>query len=305
MPDILQLIEAIKTYYCLDCGVCTGSCPVATIFSGFSPRRIVERSLYELEDVSDPDIWYCLGCAQCSIRCPAKIDFPEFIRLMRKEALSSGYSGIASHNGIFQTIMSIQTMLINQKRDFWKEDGLRVANKGEYFYFVGCRPYFDVVFREIQVGAINEARHAIKILNLCGIEPVLSINERCCGHDALWNGDEDTFKKLASINIELIKESGATKVIFSCPEGYHTFKEIYPQYFGELPFESVYILDIILQAIDEGKIGFKEKDIRLTYHDPCNLGRLGEQKRFLWLQRGVHPHTHRLLDVRSHRVDSA
>lgn len=274
MPDIQKLVEVTKTYYCLDCGVCTGSCPVATVFSGFSPRRIVERSLYELEDTSDPAIWYCLGCAQCSLRCPAKIDFPEFIRLVRKEAYFSGYSGTGAHNGIFQTIMSMQTMSVNQKRDFWSKNGLKVSEKGEYFYFVGCRPYFDVMFREIEAGSIGGAKHAIRLLNLCGIEPVLSSAERCCGHDALWNGDEDTFQRLASINIKVIKESGAKKVIFTCPEGYHTFKEIYPRYFGELPFKPVYILDILDEAINEGKIRFKKRETEVTYHDPCNLGRL-------------------------------
>lgn len=274
MSDISKLVEVTNTFYCLDCGVCTGSCPVAAVFPDFSPRRIVERSLYELEDISDPDIWYCLGCAQCSVRCPSKIDFPEFIRLVRKEAHSCGYSGVNAHNGVFQTIMSIQKMPIKQKRDFWKKGGLKVSEKGEYFYYVGCGPYFDVIFRDIGAGSVLTAIHAIQILNMCGIEPVLSEDERCCGHDALWNGDEDTFRKLASINIGLIKESGAKKVIFSCPEGYYTFKEMYPRYFGELPFEPIYILDIVRKALDDKKIIFKKKETQVTYHDPCNLGRL-------------------------------
>ena len=274
MEKIEQIVETTNTYYCLDCGVCTGSCPVARIFPEFSPRRIIERSLYEMEDLSDPLIWYCLGCAQCSVRCPARIEFPEFIRLMRKEAYSEGIWGTPAHHGVFQTIMNIQKAALKQKRAFWEGDGLRVSEKGEYFYFVGCRPYFDVMFEEIGAGRIDTAKNAIKILNMCGIDPVLSVDERCCGHDALWDGDEDTFKVLASKNIELIKETGAKKVIFSCPEGYYTFKEIYPRYFGELPFEPIFILEIIGDAIKEGRISFKEKKLSLTYHDPCNLGRL-------------------------------
>jgi len=274
MEKIEQIVEATNTYYCLDCGVCTGSCPVARVFPDFSPRRIIERSLYEIEDFSDPSIWYCLGCAQCSVRCPARIQFPEFVRLMRKEAYSEGFWGTPAHHGVFQTIMSIQKAPLRQKRTFWEGNGLRVSEKGEYFYFVGCRPYFDVMFEEIGAGRIETAKNAVKILNRCGIDPVLSVDERCCGHDALWDGDEDTFKVLASKNIELIKETGAKKVIFSCPEGYHTFKEIYPRYFGELPFEPIFILEIIDDAIKEGRISFKERKLSLTYHDPCNLGRL-------------------------------
>ncbi|MFC1859496.1 4Fe-4S dicluster domain-containing protein, partial [Thermodesulfobacteriota bacterium] len=74
MTTVADLIEATKMYYCLDCGVCTGSCPVAKVFPDFSPRQIIERSLYELEETSDRTIWSCLTCARCSGRCPAEID---------------------------------------------------------------------------------------------------------------------------------------------------------------------------------------------------------------------------------------
>jgi len=53
MTAIAELVETTNTYYCLDCGVCTGSCPIARVFPDFSPRQIIERSLYELEEPSD------------------------------------------------------------------------------------------------------------------------------------------------------------------------------------------------------------------------------------------------------------
>ena len=68
-----------------------------------------------------------------------------------------------------------------------------------------------------------------------GIEPVISNDERCCGHDAFWSGNETVFSKLAKLNIETITASGAKTVLFSCPEGYYTFKHHYPKYFGKLP----------------------------------------------------------------------
>ena len=54
MTAIADLINTTKTYYCLDCGVCTGSCPVSRVFPEFSPRQIIERSLYELEELLGP-----------------------------------------------------------------------------------------------------------------------------------------------------------------------------------------------------------------------------------------------------------
>ena len=122
MTEIAELVDVTRTYYCLDCGVCTGSCPVARVFPDFSPRQIIERSLYELEEPSDETIWNCLTCAQCSVRCPTNINFPEFIRLMRNEALSKGFNGMPTHNGMLQTIMSIQTRQVEQNRTSWIGD---------------------------------------------------------------------------------------------------------------------------------------------------------------------------------------
>lgn len=274
MTAIADLINTTKTYYCLDCGVCTGSCPVSRVFPEFSPRQIIERSLYDLEELSDHTIWNCLTCAQCSVRCPADINFPEFIRLMREQAHFVGFDGVPAHNGMLQTIMSIQTKDVQQNRLFWIEDG-KTKETGDVFYFVGCRPYFDVIFRDIDAGSITGAQNVLKILNACGVEPVVSNNERCCGHDALWNGNEEKFKQLARLNLDLISSSGAKQVIFSCPEGYHTFKNFYPKYFGELDFKPVHILDFLADKLNEGVIQLEGPGEEVvTFHDPCRLGRL-------------------------------
>ncbi len=275
MTALTELIEYTHTYFCLDCGVCTGSCPVARVFPDFSPRQIIERSLCGIEEISDETIWNCLTCAQCSVRCPANIDFPEFVRLIRDEAHAKGYSGVPAHNGMLQTIMAIQTKDVKQDRTWWAQEG-KTVDKGDVFYFVGCRPYFDVIFRDINAGSIKGAQNVLKILNACGIEPVVSNEERCCGHDALWNGDEETFKRLAQLNIDTIKASGAKQVVFACPEGYLTFKNFYPKYFGDLDFEPVHILDFISEKVKEGAIELEEFEASVTYHDPCRLGRLSQ-----------------------------
>ncbi len=274
MTAIADLVEKTKTYFCLDCGVCTGSCPVARVFPEFSPRQIIERSLYGLEDFSDDSMWNCLTCAQCSVRCPAEINFPEFIRMLRDGARELGFNGVPSHNGMLQTIWSIQTRNIRQDRTFWVENR-KTRKTGDVFFFVGCRPYFDVIFRDIDAGSIGNAQNVLSLLNAVGVEPVVSNDERCCGHDAIWNGNESKFKELAQLNVEIIRASGAKQVVFTCPEGYHTFKTFYPEYLGPLPFEPVYILDFLAEKLSDGAIEFTEPaDGVVTYHDPCRLGRL-------------------------------
>ncbi|MCP4718168.1 MAG: 4Fe-4S dicluster domain-containing protein, partial [Desulfobacteraceae bacterium] len=83
----MQLSEQ-QIDYCMECGVCTGSCPVAMELEGFSPRQMIKRAMKEPEGeiLSSPDLWACLSCSRCSDRCPVEIDFPAFIRDLREKA---------------------------------------------------------------------------------------------------------------------------------------------------------------------------------------------------------------------------
>ncbi len=73
--------------YCMECGVCTGSCPISHERPGFSPRQMIKRTLVEPDGyiLQSNDLWACLSCSRCSDRCPVGIDFPEFIRSYRKK----------------------------------------------------------------------------------------------------------------------------------------------------------------------------------------------------------------------------
>jgi Fe-S oxidoreductase len=107
-----------------------------------------------------------------------------------------------------------------------------------------------------------------------GIEPVVSDEERCCGHDALWSGNQDTFQKLARRNMELIRGSGATTVLFGCPEGYMTFKRDYAREFGDLPFEVLHVTEFLARELPGAGVNIKGPvNGPVTYHDPCRLGR--------------------------------
>lgn len=276
--NIEDAVKLHKTYYCLDCGICTGSCPVSRVLPSFSPRLIVEKALLELGDelLQDKDLWSCLTCGRCYERCPTSINFPEFMRNLREEAAKRGVAPALSHHGMLQTVMELQTQGVNQKKTDWAREAGKIAETGDVFFFVGCMPYFNVVFRDLGVDSLSIGRNVIKILNAAGITPVVSDRESCCGHDMLWNGKPEVFKKLASQNLELIRESGAKQVVFSCPEGYYTFKHHYPQYFGDLGFEAVHFYDYLDRMIADGSLKLQNGGGAYTYHDPCRLGRMAK-----------------------------
>ena len=263
--------------YCMECGLCTGSCPISRELSKFSPRQMIKQVVLDPDDGLEKsrEIWACLSCAACSERCPAEIDFPEFISAHRQEARKAGNFPQESHHGILQAVAGLQTHALKQQRTQWAREAGAFGDTGQYFYFVGCLPFFDVTFRYMDLSPLESARSVLTLLNKMGIEPVISNHERCCGHDALWCGDHATFRKLAEWNLEVIKSSGAKTVLFSCPEGYVTFKKYYPKYIGKLPFEVMHLTEFLALELSAAGLSFQPPSTtKITYHDPCRLGRL-------------------------------
>lgn len=267
------IVKETKAHYCLDCTICTGSCPVARTRPQFSPRLAVRRAVLGKDEtvIANPELWSCLTCGTCSSRCPLEVDFPSFVREMRTEAIQNGNKAVPSHDGLMQIMSDIQSRGINQSKQFWVEDGLRVKKQGTDLLYAGCLPFYGIIFEEYGLDLLKILNDAVKVLNGMGIEPALSEGERCCGHDQFWRGEFDKFKRLAGLNIEALGKSGAKRVIFLCPEGYEIVKKEYPKHFGELPFKPVHIVEVIEENLKS--FSFKEMGKKVTYHDSCRMGR--------------------------------
>lgn len=262
--------------YCMECGVCTGSCPVAMTLEGFSPRQMIKRTLSEpqADILGSKDIWACLTCSRCSDRCPVEIDFPGFIRSYRSQARQSGNLPVLSHHGMFHTLTRIQAGNVRQNRIEWARKAGKISEKGDVFYFTGCIAYYDVGFQYLDLKMIQSAEKHVQLMNKMGVEPVVSNDECCCGHDAFWSGDEETFQMLAEKNLAAIAASKAETVVFGCPEGYSMFREAYTDRFGPLPFEILHMTEFLARELPRSGLSFKDQDtVRVTYQDPCRLGR--------------------------------
>lgn len=268
-----KIIQQTRSYYCLDCGKCTGSCPVARVDVTYSPRSTIESVLsgHPEELINNRHLWSCLTCGLCTTRCPSDVDYPAFVVAARIEARKAGVEGIYAHNAVMQQIMGLMGEAVQQDRTGWLTEDLQTSVRGDDFYFVGCLPYFDVIFADLGLVSTDTARNTVRLLNAVGIAPVISNDERCCGADLLLNGDEEGFRKLAEINVQVIADSGARRVIFSCPECYNAFRNDYPRYVGQLPFELVHLTELLAGRMDEFELG--EVPETVTYHDPCRLGR--------------------------------
>jgi len=273
--NLEDIIQETKTYYCLECGKCTSICPVARYDSSFSPRLMIENALLGFGDelLLSKELFSCLTCYTCQQECPSDIDFPIFVRKARSMAQDNGQHGVCAHSGQLQSLARLMTSpAIKQKRLEWLSKEYRVSENSDVLLWVGCAPYFAPIFEDIEFNALDITKASLKTLNSLGIEPKLLPNEKCCGHDALWTGDIETFKKLAEYNAAQIKEAGVKKIVFSCPEGYRTFKLDYPNYV-DLGCEVQHISEFLAERIEQNGLKFKEIKKKVTYQDPCRLGR--------------------------------
>ncbi|MCL7451933.1 MAG: (Fe-S)-binding protein, partial [Anaerolineae bacterium] len=89
----------------------------------------------------------------------------------------------------------------------------------------------------------------------------------------LLAGDVESFRRLAELNLEALKGSGAKKIVFTCAECYNAFKNDYPAMVGQLPFEMMHLAELLDQELDAGNLEFNPRPGLITYHDPCRMGR--------------------------------
>ncbi len=271
-----QIIEDTGAFDCVECGKCTTVCPVAKYNPNFAPRTVVLKASEGIvENVkSNKDVWTCVTCEMCNSMCPYKVDYSGFIRGMRAEAVRYDNIPVCSQGGLMQEVMKIQAdSSVKQSRLDWLNPDLKVADKGEVFYFTGCVSYFDSIFKERPLKLSSIPQSVVRIMNKAGITPVVSNDEVCCGHDLNWTGDEAALKKLMKKNVDVIKASGAKKVVFSCPECLRTFNMDYQDFLGDFDFEMVHISELVDDLVQEGKLKFKKGQKKVTFQDSCRLGR--------------------------------
>lgn len=262
---------------CVDCGKCTSVCPVSHYDSGFSPRMLVYDAIHgrRPQVLRQRQVWSCVTCSACEVVCPSGVRYSDFVRSLRSDAYEQGITGQCTHGGVLQSLMHIMTSEeIKQNRLDWLPRQARTAATSDVFYFVGCAPYFDTIFSNLEVNTLSTPKGAIALLNRLGIVPALSANERCCGHDLLNSGDIEGFLALARKNVAEIAQTGARRVITACPEGYHTLKVQYPRYLGNTGFEVVHLTEVVAKAVNERKLEFRPANRKIAYHDPCRLGRI-------------------------------
>jgi len=257
--------------YCYQCGKCDVVCPWNKV-RPFSMRKIVREASFGLTQIESEDIWRCTTCGTCPQYCPRGVKQVELGMSLRRVASNyevfpaSVRSAAAVRAGLL-----IEGNPLNEERkkraDWAKDLPVRPFAEGmEALYFVGCYLSYDPRLKKV-------ARATADILNKAGVDfGILGTQESCCGESVRKTGGEEVFRTLAKQNIKTFIDHGVKKIVVSSPHCYHTFKNEYPEFM--VNFEIVHISQFILELIREGRLELKkELAKKVTYHDPCYLGR--------------------------------
>jgi Fe-S oxidoreductase len=257
---------------CYQCGKCDVVCPWNRVRS-FSMRRLIREASLGLTEIEGEDIWRCTTCGSCPSHCPRGVEQIELGVSLRR---------IATEYGVFPTsARSARTASgslladgnpLSEDRDRradWAK-GLpfvRPFEEGmELCYFVGCYFSYDPRMKKVAVATA-------RILERAGVAfGILGAKESCCGESIRKAGGEEVFRTLARENIKTFIDHGVRRILVSSPHCYDTFKNDYPEMM--VHFEIVHISQLLCELIDAGRLELAGAyPRRVTYHDPCYLGR--------------------------------
>jgi Fe-S oxidoreductase len=298
---------------CTECGRCQSQCPAWATGKPLSPKMIIlelrdhafAKAPYLLADsdearealpeavkaeaarpiigdeeshgVIHPDeLWSCTNCGACVEECPVDIEHIDHITGMRR------------YQVLVESAFPVEagTMLRNleNKGDPWGMGGNKrtdwiaeldfevpvvdgaIGDDVEYLFWVGCAG-------ALEDRAKKTTKAIAQLLHTAGVNfAVLGPAETCTGDPARRIGNEFVFSMLAQQNIETLNEAGARKIVASCPHCFNTIAREYPQLGGN--YEVIHHTQLLAQLVADGKIKpVTPIEEKVTYHDPCFLGR--------------------------------
>lgn len=269
--ELQSFIQKYDLLGCIQCGRCTGGCPV-TVRTNLNVRRFVYDSIDQdaLDELAKlPEIWDCTACNTCAVRCPKGLKPVEVLIGLRNILVEGG--------AVQPTVRDALESVFREgnpwdkpratRSDWMQGLEVKIAEPGERvenLIFVCCTIAYDP---KVQVTAKN----LVKILNKSGVDyGFIGDSETCCSSEVHNLGEEGLFEMMIEDNTELLNSYDAARLVTISPHCYSTFKNQYPG----LKAEVIHYTHLLKEILEENKLELTgEFPQKIVYHDPCFLGK--------------------------------
>jgi Fe-S oxidoreductase len=266
---------------CSRCGFCQAVCPVflATLRPALNTRGkmlilkgMMSGKLELTEDLIEP-FYLCTACKACAYSCPSGVKGDEIVQEVRKRLYEKELTP-SSLLGVSDSVLKKGNVFASPQKDraeiFPRDVREKLAKerprgKTDTLLFMGClASYMDMKI----------IPNLIRVMDSCNVKyTALATEELCCGLPLYLMGSAE-FRHNAEKVAEKIRSSGAKEVVTPCAGCYKTLKHLYPGMNLDLGVEVYHTVQYVDRLIRETKLRFtREVPRKVTYHDPCDLGR--------------------------------
>ena len=272
-------------YTCTECGRCQEVCPAYASGLPFSPKMLMidlrnglvgarDKQLKQpvSEAVTDEMIWSCTTCYACDQECPLLIErVPDVVDMRRylvvegrvDNILQDALSNLGRYGNSFGQSERMRAKWTQELEPKIKDVRREAV---EYLWFVGDYASYNSALTDV-------TRKTAEILQKAGVDfGILYDAERNAGNDVRRVGEEGLFEMLVEKNTKVFSKVKFQTIITTDPHTYNTLKNEYP-WNGNRP-TILHTAELLDQLISSGTIKLSKKlDHKVTYHDPCYLGR--------------------------------
>jgi len=273
LEKVASLPGGESLMWCYGCAKCTAVCPV-DIVGDYSPRKIHRKTQMGIDLFTSPDLWLCTTCMNCLRVCPKEVNMIQIMPAVREQAVLEGSVPPELQKAFEDTAKHGNPLGQPQRKraDWAKKAGVPVPimkdlnRPVDILWYVGSYPSY-------HPRGMDAARAAARIFNALGIDfGILGVEEKDDGDSQRLAGEKGLFEMLAEHNIAAFSKYSFNRMMVTGPHEFNAFKNEYPKYGGE--FEVLHYTQFLVEHLDRLKPMLKKPiDRRVTFHDPCYLGR--------------------------------
>ncbi len=271
LDEVAAIPGAESLGWCYQCGKCTAVCPIDTV-GDYSPRKIFRRTQLGQSLLESPDLWLCTTCSNCLRVCPKEVNMIEIMPALREQVVSEGQAPEELLTAFENTARYGNPLgePARKRADWVKGAGVPVPIMSQLkapvdvLWFVECYPAYHPRGQEASV-ALARILHALSV-NF----GILGVEEKCSGDSQRMAGESGLFEMLAEQNVRTLSKYEFREVMVTDPHAYNAFLHEYGAYGGN--WSTRHYTQLLAEHL--GELHFvREVPWRVTFHDPCYLGR--------------------------------